>query len=505
MSEKSRSLAVPPARLWALAALAGLAATALLYDSEIGVNLAICTAIAAAGLVATCTWREATLRPIITPLAFALLLAAGAAVTADAPTQALAMLFAASLLALATVLTALAPSEQRYDAVFILRAPILVLFASIWSAMHTIADSIGSIGTLRRHPALRGALLGIPVILVFAALFADADPIFARGRDAVSNLITSVDILPRLGFFAVITFIVLGAYAYAASENGLGVLAARATTGAPTIVDAPHGPERTIVLACAAAVSWIFVILQIAYVAVDVPARTGSGVTYAEYAHRGFGQLSVVATIAVLLVMEALRRRHAADAAPRLRIAAFALLAAVSGVLVSAFHRVTLYENVYGFTTARVEAQAYMLVVLAVLVLCAIETARGFDAARLARGTMVVALVAIAALAFWNDQAWIVRKDVANFAGTRRLDVGYLAHRLSPDAYPALLDALPALPPVQRQALASALWPTATCELRNGDRWFEWNAGRARARAALRAHGFPLTPPASAPCVAHRD
>lgn len=504
MPHQPLSLAVPAARVWTLAAIAGAAATALLYDSQIGVNLTICTAIAAGGLVAISAARDATHRSILVPLAFALLLAIGAAVTADAPTQALVMLIAASVLALATVLTALAPTGERYDAVFILRAPVVALLASVWSGMHTVADSVGSIDTLRRHPALRGALLGIPVVLIFAALFAEADPIFARGRDAVSALITPVDALPRIGFFAVVTFVALGAYAYAASEEARGAPAARTTTGAES-VDAPHGPERTIVLACAAAVSWIFVVLQIAYVAVDVPARTGSGVTYAEYAHRGFGQLSVVATIAVLLVVEALGRQRTASAAPRLRVAGLALLTAVGGVLVSAFHRVTLYENVYGFTTARVEAQAYMLVVLAVLALCAVETARGFDAARLARATTVVALAALATLTFWNDQAWIVRQDVARFAGTKRLDVGYLAQRLSPDAYPALLDALPALPVDQRQALASALWPTATCELRNADRWFEWNAGRARARAALRGHGFPLTPPANAPCIAHRE
>ena len=95
---------------------------------------------------------------------------------------------------------------------------------------------------------------------------------------------------------------------------------------------------------------------------------------------------------------------------------------------------------------------------------------------------MAVALTALFTLAVWNDQAWVVRKDVARFAGTTRLDVRYLA-RLSADAYPALLDALPHLPNDQRQVLASELWPRAMCAVRDDAHWFEWNASRARARA----------------------
>jgi len=499
MPEKPLSLAVPRPRLWAFAAAAGLVASALLYDSAIGLNLVLWTVVAVIGLTVSRPPHDSSHRMTLVPIAFALLLATAAAVTAAGQAQAIILLLVACLLALATVLTAVAPRAERYGAMLILTAPFVALVATIGSAYRTVADSVGSIGIVRRRPVLRGALIGIPVAIVFAALFADADPLFARGRNAIAHLFDSVDVLPRLAFFAVMTLGVLGAYAFASSTEARAASQARDAATKERAV-AALGPERTIVLACAAAVSWLFVILQVAYLAVDAPAMPGSGVTYAEYAHRGFGQLSVVATMAVLLVVEALGRGRGAHAPQRLRAAAFALVAAVSGVLVSAFHRVTLYENAYGFTTARVHAQAYMLVVLVVLVLCAIEIARGFDAARLARATMVTALVAIATVVFWNDHAWVARQDIARFAGTKRLDVSYLTRDLAPDAYPALLESLPALPPDQRQALASALWPRATCELRGADRWFEWNLARANARTALLARGYSLTPPANAPC-----
>lgn len=507
MPARPLSLAVPPIRPWALAVAAGLAATLILYDARLGVNVALWTALAAGGLFVMRPRGDGAARHLRLPLGFALVLAIGTAVTADGDTLFLAVLLIASLLGLATLLAALAPTRAAYGAPFIVGAPFRALLMSVGSSVEVIVATVSSIGALRRSPALRGALLATPVALVFASLFADADPLFARGRDAVTDVLTSIEMLPRLGFFLAVTFVVLGAYAYAASTHARSA-AATGEHAHDAVAPRSHFRgvvEHTIVIASAAVVSWLFVALQIAYLVSNAPARAGSGVTFAEYAHRGFGQLSVLATIAVLLVVMAIGRPDEPPAPRRLRLWVFALLAAVAGVLASAFHRVTLYENVYGFTTARVDAQAYMLVVLAILVLSAIETARGFDAARLARATMTVALAAMCVITFWNDHAWVVRADVARFAGTKRLDTGYLAHRLSPDAYPALLDALPALPPMQREQLASELWPAAACELRGGNRWFEWNASRSTARAALRAHGFSLTPPPNAPCVRGGD
>jgi hypothetical protein len=489
------SFAVPAHRVWILATVGGAVAAGILFDAALGVNLVAWIALVAAGLVAMRPRDDRTWRTLALPLGFAVALAASAAVTASAAAQFVALMLAMSLLALATLISALRPSPRTYGPVFILIAPIRAFVMTVGSAVQTVGAGAGSIGVIRRHPALRGAILATPVALLFAGLFAAADPLFARGRDAVTDLFTSVDAIPRLVFFVAATLFVLGAYAYAASTGARDV----APPERPSRLPVPGTTERTIVIATAAVLSWLFVALQVVYLVGDAPARPGSGITFAQYAHRGFGELSVLATVAVLLVVGALGQREATQPPRRLCVWVLALLAAVAGVLASAFHRVALYEGVYGFTTARVHAQAYMLVVLAVLALCALETVRGFDTARLARATMTAALVGICAMSFWNDEAWVVRADVARFAGTKRLDVHYLARRLSPDAYPALLAALPALPASQRQQLASALWPRATCTLRRGTRWFEWNLRRSRARAALAAHGYPLTPAVGCP------
>src|SRR5262249_14968620 len=88
-------------------------------------------------------------------------------------------------------------------------------------------------------------------------------------------------------------------------------------------------------------------------------------------------------------------------------------------------------------------------------------------------------------------EAWIVRQNVGRFVATGQLDTSYLVWGLSPNAAPALVAAMGELPSTQagpvrdglRQRYGSAAG-SAPC------RWFEWNRGRERAVAALRAGGI---------------
>jgi hypothetical protein len=237
------------------------------------------------------------------------------------------------------------------------------------------------------------------------------------------------------------------------------------------------------------------VLFQLSYLFGAAPAVAGSGVTFAGFARQGFGQLAFAATTAALLIVAAEVRVAPDDRGARraLAIPALVLLAAVACILASAFHRVTLYENAYGFTTMRVYAQAYMVMTLAILAVLAWHAARTFDVNALARHIMTIALATLTVLAYWNADAWVARANVARFAQTGTLDVTYLTHGLSPDAYPALVESLPALREPERTLLATALRHEYARRpfMQAADRWYEWNARRERARGALLALGAP--------------
>jgi len=164
---------------------------------------------------------------------------------------------------------------------------------------------------------------------------------------------------------------------------------------------------------------------------------------------------------------------------------ALALLAAIVCILVSAFHRIMLYEDAYGYTTMRVYAQAYMLLALAILFVLAWHVWRTFDVRALARQVMTIALATLTFLVFWNGDAWVARANLDRYARTGKIDIQYLTHGLSLDAYPTLVQALPNVAQPERAQFATALAGeyARRRNLRPTERWYEWNLRRSLARS----------------------
>ncbi|MGI8510195.1 MAG: DUF4153 domain-containing protein [Gemmatimonadaceae bacterium] len=477
----------PLARLWLPALIVSSIGTWILYGARPGINFLIWTGAAIVGLFYIIRRTDRRMGQLALPLGFAVLLAAGAAITADRLFHALIVLAVASLLGLSVVLAAAPPGANEYGPLYILTAPFSAFGRTVAGTIRTCIATFGALGTARLHPILRGALVAAPVAIIFALLFASADPVFARGRDAIAGAFSSWDFLPRLIFWSLLALFLLGAYAVVAMGNDVSV---RAVASAPARVQRHEArTERLILLGTAAAVSWLFVLLQLAYRFGNPAAMIGSGVTFADYARRGFGELAIVATMAVGLIIGAEDLGRGADrgsvADPSLRATALILLAAVGGLLLSAVHRVGLYENAYGYTTARLYAQAYMGMVLIILLLVAKEVLGAFNTPRLARGIMGVALATLVALIYWNGDAWIARRSLDRFATTGRVDAKYLTAGLSPDAYPTLVDALPSLAEPTRTRVSDWLLRWGSPELGGGDAWYEWNSRRRDARAAL--------------------
>jgi len=338
-------------------------------------------------------------------------------------------------------------------------------------------------------------VIAAPVVLVLVLLFASADPVLARGRDAIYNVFGDWADFPRIVFGLLLALFVLGAYS--------ATRAVRATSGTKA-EPRQNGvariglTERRIVLVAAAAVSWLFVLLQLSYLFGASPAIAGSGVTFAEYAHRGFGELTVAATIAGLLIIAAhdtVSTRHDRQARNAITWPSLALLAAVVCILVSAFHRIMLYEDAYGFTTMRVYGQAYMLLALAILFVVAWHVWRSLDVRALARQIMTIALATLTFLVFWNGDEWVANANLDRYAHTGKIDIQYLARDLSLDAYPALVQALPRVAQPERAQLSLALAQkrTRSSELRGANSWYEWNVRRERARSFV-----VISPPAKA-------
>jgi hypothetical protein len=199
-----------------------------------------------------------------------------------------------------------------------------------------------------------------------------------------------------------------------------------------------------------------------------------TGLTYADYVHQGFGQLTVATALILLVVWAAARKAPRESAADRLwmRASLGALCLQTLVVVASALHRMNLYQDAYGFTQLRLLVDVFEGW-LGLLVLAVVAAGVALRADWLPRLALLSGAGALLALAAINPDAWIAEHNLDRYAATGRIDWAYL-RSLSDDAVPVLAK----LPPGERRcALASRRAAT--------DGWLEWNLGRHRAGRSL--------------------
>src|SRR6266550_19276 len=493
-----------PTLVWAGALIVAGIGAYIMFDAVPGVNWGIWVAAASVGLALVARARGTLGKPTLLMLGTATILAAGTAVTADPTITGLICLSVMLFLAL-SMLVAIDSRLVRLSAVFVIASPFVAAGNALGETFRRLVDLSGAFRSPGARGLVRGAVITVPIVIFFALLLAAADPMFATWRDEIGRIIETWSFIPRLIFFIVLSLIVLGAYSYAARARVAAVPATPVTNS----TDKGDGgrwlgaTERLILLSSVTALFWLFIAVQLSYLFGNAPKLAGSGMTFAEYARRGFGELSIVATCSVLLILISERFGRLNGHESRVRALTIALLIAVAIILMSAFYRVSLYEAAYGYTVSRLYAQVYMLVVGAALIAVAVAVFGTLDMDVLFRRVFAVAVAAFAVLVFWNHEGWIASENIDRYRTTGKLDVVYITRDLSPNAIPVVVSKLPALPEPVRTELHDAIVK------RYGDGrrvqqndWFEWNLHRTQAREALAGLGIPIkssVQPASLP------
>ena len=334
--------------------------------------------------------------------------------------------------------------------------------------------ALGRGRTTSAAAVVRTAVLALLGMLVFGALFASADAVFGRWAGAL---------VPSLGPHLVLRVFV--AVAVAGTVLAAVYLALNPPGGPPARACRPSTNrfEWLVPVLVVDAVFAIFLVAQAAaFVGGHDYVRRTTGLTYADYVHQGFAQLTLATALTLFVVWAASRKASVDTAADRwwLRTSLGTLCLLTLAVVASALHRMDLYQQAYGFTELRLVVDLFEgwlgLVVLGVLVAGA-----RLDGGWLPRAALLTGAALLLGLAVANPDAWIARHNVDRFHETGKVDWSFLAH-LSDDAAPVFAE----LPPGQ-----------AFCALRGrhpGDEsWTSWNLGRARADTALREAGLPET------------
>ena len=368
------------------------------------------------------------------------------------------------------LVAALVAATGARSTLAVLAAPLTTAATAV-RALPWLARSTGRpSGSSIRQVARIGwaVLVAVVLLVVFGELFATADPVFAR-------------LLPHIDLSELPVRIVLGGIA-----AGTAALVAHLTTTPPpgaSFTARRARPARLVEwlvpVGALAVFVWLFVLVQLGGLVGGTRAVLAStGLTYAQYARQGFGQL--LTATALTLVVVAVAARRAPRVTPAERVATSATLGLLCvgtlGVVASALRRMDLYVGAFGLTSLRVMATWAELVLGVVLVLVLLAGVR-WRATWLPRAVVGTLVVAVLGLAVWNPDAQIVRYD-ASASETVDLDLAYLG-TLSADAVPAAA----ALSEPARSCLL------ATLPREEPESWTSWNLSRARAATTTAGAG----------------
>lgn len=326
---------------------------------------------------------------------------------------------------------------------------------------------------------LRTAVVSLVLLLVFGGLLASADAVLGSWASAVVPDISDMLVFRvfTLVFFAGITL--AGLYL---AINPPVVDGARVTARIPE-------REWQVPLGVVIAIFVAFVVAQAAAVlgGHDYVLRT-AGVTYAESARQGFGQLTVATALVLLLVagVRALgRTRTQRDR--RVMTTMSAILCLLTLLVVgSALRRMALYQEAFGYTTLRVAVDLFEvwlgLVVLAVLVSLFTPTRQWLGRTILVAGVAMTITGTVG-----NMSAWVAERNIERYEATGTLDTFYL-QQLPADAVPA----------IETSSLPQSIKTCVLSEHRSyggddEDTLPGWNLARSRA-ADVREHYDEPTP-----------
>lgn len=221
----------------------------------------------------------------------------------------------------------------------------------------------------------------------------------------------------------------------------------------------------------------LFVIVQFQYFFSET---LKAGYTYAEFARRGFFELLFVTMLNLLIISAIVSYVDKTSKLMTLAIRSLlSLLVTFSGVMLySAFVRLFMYEEAYGFTFARVLAHSFMVFLM--VILCYSFMRIWVERLSLVRFYIISAIIFYTLINTVQLDRYVVDRNIERYSETGKIDIYYLnslsyegveglveLYKLNPD-HPGLSDLL--LQRRQEFLNSAESWNTINMSRRNAEK-----------------------------------
>lgn len=306
-------------------------------------------------------------------------------------------------------------------------------------------------------PALaRGIAIAVPILLLFGSLFVMADAAFAGLLNQALNLNIS-EVVVHATIFTAFTWCTAGYLRpLFVTAREAGVVQSETSSLRPLL----GRLELNVVLALVNLLFLSFVLVQFRYFfggasMVDV----AKGLSYAEYARRGFFELTTVTALVLplLLVADWFLPRHKDKHDKIFPVQAAFQICLLFVIMSSAIQRMNLYQDMFGLTELRFYTSAFIGLMAVVYLIFAATVLTG-KRSKFAFSACLAGLAATACVQICNPDRLITAVNIENARLGKPFDAHY-ALSLSNDATAYLVQNIGKLPVSSQREIAANLIP----------------------------------------------
>jgi len=332
---------------------------------------------------------------------------------------------------------------------------------------------------------ITGLVIALPILLILLLILSSADMVFGKLVEKLPDLLNSLNLGEVFikTFLMLIIFICSFSYIWSLKhkekfldiDNGL--LSAKSA-------DEKRRWDPVVLVTVTACIDLLyifFVIIQFAYLF----GRSGlpEGLTYSEYARNGFSELILVSLLNMgwLALTLTYTKKGTCGLDTSFRILNTITVCCTYVMLLSAYYRMLMYEEAYGFTFLRVMTQAFMIFLFVLFSTTLVRVWN--DRIPLLKPYIAAAVIAFTVINYINVDAMVAKKNVDRYFETGKIDIYYF-NSLSNDAVAELVRLVDADDPEVAQKAAEILADRKERIYERTD-WQSFNLADLRAKRAI--------------------
>lgn len=356
----------------------------------------------------------------------------------------------------------------------------------IYSFRETVSKAIQLQGQLKEQKKIsqvfKGILMALPLLFIFLLLFSSADLVFSKYLSSLIHI--EPETLYRSVIIVFVTAIFIGAFGYVFRTDNDEFQ----SLNMPAKISRVGIIETSVFLGLINLLFLTFIAVQLKYLFGGEKNIIALGFTYAEYARKGFFELIIVAVISFLVLwsMEKYIVKKDIGHTFQFKILSLFLIIQVLVIMISAFKRLLLYENAFGFTTQRFYSHSFIIWLGVIFVLLLYKILINQKENIFSFFAFLSVLVFLICFNIINPDAFIARQNIKHFINSGDLDAYYLSW-LSEDALPEVVKVfdLSGDENMKRNLARELYWKTKIYNDPLFNRWQSTNIARSRAKKAL--------------------